>query len=197
MKVKTMVLCCLTGLFVFCLGQHRDLALAENKDVGGCKMGIVSVRKVFENCKRNEKYREQALEERKNLEAELQKLEAEIEAAKAGLKTLKPNSSEYMEQVKEILIKQGSLDAQQKFYKRELELKDQRWTENLYQDILDGTKKVAEQEGLNLVFETGEPEIPSLGAQELMLTIRTHKLLYSGGCMDVTDKVMALLDAEK
>lgn len=194
MSSRNIILVCLIGVVVFA-GYQRNTAIAEPQEANsGIKIGIVSVKKIFENCKQNEKYRNEAIEERKKLEAELKKLDAEIEAAKAGLKTLKNDSPEYMEQALEVLTKQGNLQTQQEFYKRKLELKDQRWTEQLYEDILKYTKQVAEEYGLGLVLETDEPEIPSGSAQDLMLTIRTHKLLYSEGCVDITDKVMALVD---
>ena len=197
MNFKTLILGCLIGSLVVCLGYNSNSVVAAAKEEDNLKIGVVSVRKIFEGCKRNEKYRRDATEERKGLEANLQKLNAEIEAGKAALKTLKVNSQEYMDQVKEILTKQGSLQAQQEFSKRELEMKDLRWTEKLYQDIINAAKQAAEKNGLKMVFETDEPEIPSVDAQELMMTIRTHKLLYNGGCVDITTEVMALVDAKE
>ena len=47
------------------------------------------------------------------------------------------------------------------------------------------------------MFEKDEVEFPTSSANELMLNIRTNKLLYSGGCMDITDEVIALLDEQE
>jgi len=59
------------------------------------------------------------------------------------------------------------------------------------------TNELAKQKGLDLVFESDEPEFPASSRDELMLTISTHKLLYSGGCLDITDDVVAQLDAQE
>jgi Skp family chaperone for outer membrane proteins len=68
----------------------------------------------------------------------------------------------------------------------------------IYTDILRIVNEVAQQKGLDLVLEKNEPELlDSTPANELMLTIRTHKVLYSGGCVDITDEVIARLDAGK
>ena len=48
-----------------------------------------------------------------------------------------------------------------------------------------------------MVVEKDEVEFPALSVDGAMLAIRTHKLLYSGGCLDITDEVMAWLDKEK
>jgi len=97
--------------------------------------------------------------------------------------------------LKELLEKQAKFEAQQQFYKQQIELKDKRWTEQLYKDILRETCEVAKQKGLDLVLERDEPELPALSAFDLMTIIRTHKLLYSGGCLDITEEVMGRIDA--
>jgi len=45
------------------------------------------------------------------------------------------------------------------------------------------------------VLEKSEPELPAASSNELMLTISTHKVLFNSGCEDITDAVMAKIDA--
>ncbi|MHC4659415.1 MAG: hypothetical protein ACYS83_09625 [Planctomycetota bacterium] len=45
-----------------------------------------------------------------------------------------------------------------------------------------------------MVIEKDEVEFPALSVDSAMLAIRTHKLLYSGGCQDITNEVMARID---
>ena len=127
----------------------------------------------------------------------LEKLSKEIELGNAGLKTLKPESPEYMSQAKEVLMKRASLQAQQEFFKRQLELQDQRWTEQLYKDILSMTKKVASTQGLDLVLERSEPDLPAGSINDLVMMMRSHKVIYSGGSLDISDQVIANLDGEE
>jgi Skp family chaperone for outer membrane proteins len=158
------------------------------------KIGVVCIRRIFQDCQRNAKYKEQATNEQDKAIAELERLSKEIDNEKAGLRSLRTGSSDYMARVKEILEKQASLEAQREFRKQQLELQDQRWTETLYGDILRITGEVAKQKGLDMVFDKDEPELPAPTANELMLTIRTHKLIYSGGCVDITADVIERLD---
>ncbi len=161
------------------------------------KAGIVSIRKIFRDCKRSAKYRQESNAERQKIDAELTKLDNEIKAQNAGLKTLKIGSENYMAQVKEILEKQANLQAQQEFNKQQLTLKEQRITEDIYGDILRITGEVAKEKGLDWVFETSEPELPASSPTELELSMGMHKLLYGDGCLDITDEVMARVDTEK
>ena len=175
-------------------GETADMSEAGGRSF---KVGVVSVQRVFQECKRNVSYRQETDAEQDGIVAELEKLSKEIEAERAGLKTFKAGSSDYMALVKDILEKQAKLQAQQEFYKQQIAIKDQQWTEELYREILKETVGVAEQKGLDLVFDKDEFELPAASANELMLTIRTHKLLYSGGCLDITGEVIARLDAKE
>ena len=196
MKVRTTVLTCLIGVIVLSIGYEYSRA-GPKADEPSLKIGVVSIEKIFQDCDRSAKYRKEAIAERNRVEAELDKLVKEIEAGQAGLRTLKAGSSDYLALLKEIMEKQAKLQAQQEFHKRQMALKEQRMIEEIYKDILRETSGVAEQKGLDLVFEKSEPVFPVLSPTQLELTIATHKLLYSGGCLDITDEVMARLDKEK
>ena len=198
MKTKVLFLTILVVSVILFCGYEQSFAAKKSAIApSGIKMGVVSVKRIFNNCKRNSSYRIEAKVEYEKLAGELKKLEAELEADKAGLVTLKEGSSDYMEQVKGVLVKQSTLQAQKKFYEQQLEFKDRRWTETLYQDILKAVDVVAKEKGLAFVFENSEIELPALNVQELMMTIRTNKVLYGGGSVDITDEVMKLVDSKK
>ena len=196
MKIRTMVLSCLISVVVLSMGYEYSRA-GPKADEPSLKIGVVSIEKIFQDCGRSAMYRKEAIAERNRIEAELDKLVKEIEADQAGLRTLKAGSSDYLASLKEIMEKQAKLQAQQEFHKRQMALKEQRMIEEIYKGILRETRGVAEQKGLDLVFEKSEPVLPVSSPTQLELTIATHKLLYSGGCLDITDEVMARLDKEK
>ena len=196
MKIRVMVLSCLISVVVLFMGYEYSRAGAK-ADKSTLEIAVISVQKIFKDCKRSAGYRQEAAAERRRIEANLEKLSKEIEAEEAGLETLKAGSSDYMAQVKEIFQKRASLRADTEYYKREIALKERRMVEGLYEDILREIGEVAKQKDLDLVFERSEPELSALGPQELDDTISTHKLLYSGDCLDITDEVMARVDAKK
>lgn len=157
--------------------------------------GVVSIRKIFRECKRSAKYRQDSNAERQKIDAELTRLDSEIKAQRAALKTLKIGSESYLAQTKEIFEKQANLQAQQEFYKQHLALKEQRITEEIYTEILRITGEIAKEKGLDWVFEKSEPEIPASTPTELELSMGMHKLLYGGGCVDITNEVLTRLDS--
>lgn len=194
MKIKVMILSCLVGVLVLPVGY--EYGQAESKaEKPSLKIGVVSIQKIFRDCDRSAKYRQETTAEQNKVIAELEKLSRDIEAGKAGLKTLKVGSSDHLALAKEILEKEAKLQAQREFHKQQMALKQHRMIEDIYRDILRGTREVAKEKGLDLVFEKSEPQLPASSTSELERTMGTHKLLYSGGCLDVTDDVMARVDA--
>jgi len=178
------------------MSMSYEYGRADTKgDKSSLKIGIVSIKKIFKDCKSSAKHREEGMAMRGKFEAELEQLSAQIEADRAALRTRKPDSNDYQDLLKGVLTKQGTLQAQQKFYEQQLAMKEQGAVEEIYKDILRVTAEVAKQKGLDLVFEMSEPEFPSAGTNELTLTMSTHKLLYSAGCLDITNDVMAKIDA--
>ena len=161
------------------------------------KVGVVSIRKILETSEKQAKYMKEATAEHNTVIAKLEKLSKEIYAGEAGLKTLKIGSSDYLAQLEKIWEKKGILQSQEDFYKQQIEFKDKQWHGQLYKEILQITNEVAKEKGLDFVFEMSEPELPALSSKELAMTIRMHKLLYSEGCVDITDDVIAQLDSGK
>ncbi|MCH8119474.1 MAG: OmpH family outer membrane protein [Planctomycetes bacterium] len=209
MKAKTMFLGCLVGVVILAMGYpdggNRDSptqlssakagAAAESKtNEPALNIGVVSIRRAMRNCKATVKYRERAIAENDKTDIEEERLSKEIQAFAAGLKALKLGSSDYLARYRELLQKQGELKALQEFNSRRRVLRDLQWTQDLYKEILQITKELAEQKGLDLVLERDEIDVFSLSINEISETIRTHKVLYSGGCVDLTNEVVTRLD---
>jgi Skp family chaperone for outer membrane proteins len=200
MKAKVIVIGCLVGLLVlscsYVAGASKPKPKDEPAGIAKSRLGIMSVRKIFQTCKRNEKYKQQAKAEQDKAIEELQQLRKDINAAEARLDALKPGTKDYLDIAQELAQKKASLPIKQSYYEQQFAQKDKDWTEQLYKDILSSVGKVAEEKELEMVFEKDQPEFPFERADELMLAIRTNKILYSSsGCVDITDDVMARIDA--
>ncbi len=195
MKARTMVLGFLAGVVIMTMVYEYSQAQPKS-NTPSSKIGVVSILKVFRDCKSSAAQRNELQAEQNKIRAALKKLSEEIEAQEAGLKALKPESSDYLAQRKELIDMQARLEAEQKFYKEQSILKQYKWSKELYQDILRITSELAEQKGLDLVLRKDEIDLLALSVNEISETVRTHKVLYSGGCVDISDEVVARLDKE-
>lgn len=194
MKIKMMVLGLLICLVVMFFGREYTSAQLSEPAL---KIGIISIDRVLLDCKATAKFREELIADNKQMGAEEEKLSLEIRALTTGLQSgaLKVGSSDYLAQYREMLQKQAELEAIKEFNPRQSALKQQQWTQEFYKKVLKVTEETGAEKGLILVLEKSKPEFPI--QSEIGMVISTYKVLYSGGCLDITDEVMAKLDAEE
>ena len=195
-KTKVMILICLISAVVLSMGYEYSLAESKAEKPSLKIIGVVSVRKILEDSKRSEKHDEELRGEEDKISAVLRKLRKEIEADEAGLGTLKRESSAYLELERDVEQKRADYLAQKEFYEKQAGLKDRQWLKGFYKDILQETREVAKEKGLDLVFERSELDFSMESAGALLVSIETHKLLYCGDCSDITKEVMGRLDGE-
>ncbi|MCP4257189.1 MAG: OmpH family outer membrane protein [Planctomycetes bacterium] len=193
MKFKTMVLCCLAGAVILAMGY--EYLQAQPRVAGSnLKIGVVSVRRALRNCQATIKFRAKATADNQKMADEENQLAQEGRALADSLKAYKPNSSDYNARLEEMLQKQSKLKALQEVNPRRRILTEMQWTQTLYQEILRITKALGAEKGLNMVLGADEPEFPFQRYEELVMTLSTNKVLYSEGCVDLTNEVIARLD---
>lgn len=194
MKLKMMI----SGLLICSLALLCGHGYSSAQPSGqGMKIGVISIEHVLRECKATAKFREQITADNKKMAAEEEKLSLEIQALSTGLQSgaLVVGSSDHLAQYKQMLQKQAELEALKEFNPRQSAMKQQQWTQQLYQNVLQTIKEVGAEKNLMLVLEKSEPEFPI--QSDLGMVIGTYKVLYSGGCVDITEDVMAKLDAEE
>ncbi len=193
MKIKTVIsgcLICVVVLFVV-----HELGLAQPiAPVAASKIGLLSVSRTLRDCKATVTFGAKAKAEAGQMAAAEKALGDEITALTGGVRALVRGTADYMAQYKMLLQKQAELKAVQEFNNTQKGLSQQRWAEKVYREVLRITKEVAATKGLDLVLERSEPEFPIPNADQLMMTLSTHKVLYGGGCIDISDEVIAELD---
>lgn len=198
MKRRTMLLGCLIGVVIlFAVHQYGMAAANSAKPV--LPIATVSISQALRDCKATAKYREKTTAENNRLDDEEKLLSKQIDALVGTLRSgvLKPDSPDYMQQYQDLLQKQAELKIMQELNPQRKLLKHQLWTEKLYKEILRITKELASQKGLALVLAVDEPEFPMTRYEDLAMALRTHKVLYNGGCLDLTGEVIAELDKEE
>jgi Skp family chaperone for outer membrane proteins len=195
--MKNKVIVCLIAAMVIAFCGYERLFAEAKAPTGPTKIALVSVKTVFQNCKKNKEYKDKMNAEQDKVFAELKKVDADIKAIQADLDTRKANSEDYLKLVKEITEKKAFLEGQKQYYQEQFKVKDQMWTEKTYVEVLNTVGRIAKQKGYDLVLEKDEVELPAASATELMLIIRTHKVLYYSEDLDITSEVLAAVDAQQ
>jgi len=194
MNKKMMALVLLVAAMAVVLGYSHGWAQAR-KQIMPAKVGVVNVDRILRSSKKHAQWQERMNGEEAKLRAELDKMDKDAEAIKADMQTREPGSSDYMKLMSGYMDKRAATDARNKYYEQEMTVKVQRWTESLYQDIRAITATVAQARGLDVVLATEELTFPTASVRDLLLSIKTNKVLYQNDDLDVTDEVLVQLDA--
>lgn len=157
------------------------------------KVGVVSLLRVMQESQKNAVQMQGLQMERAQHQTELQTLSQELETDQGMLQTLLPGSEDHLKLLKTVFDKQATLESRKQYYQQLLGAKERDVTEKVYRQALEATSRVAEARGLTLVLEQSAPEFPIPG-ERLLLSISSYKVLYSKGCVDITDAVLAEVD---
>ena len=197
MKTRNFItIAVLAGLSLSIIGFEYTLA-AKEKAISTPKIGVVSVKDVFDKCPMKVEVEKTLAADGEKKFAELKKLEETIEADKAALSKRKQDSEDYMQMLQTLLQEQAKLDAQREFYQQELSVKEMQSKEKIYRRILEVIASVAKEKGLDMIFSRDDNYLsqpdsnpPAQSPAELLLTTKTHKLLYFNPSLDITADVL-------
>jgi Skp family chaperone for outer membrane proteins len=194
----TMVFLAAASLAVISLQYSQA---AKDRSIASPKIAVVSVKEVFEKCAMKATVENDLTAHGDKRFGELKKLEEDINADKAALSKRKENSDDYLEMMQSVMVKQSQLDAQKEFYQQELAVKEMQGKEKIYRKILEVITSVAKENGFDLILSRDdnylsnpETSAPAQSPAELVLTTKTHKLLYFNPALDITAEVLAAMD---
>lgn len=194
MRSRNIMLAVAAGVVLSVIfGYQRGLAKAK-KDFTPPKIGVVSIRTVIENTKKKALFEGQLKAEGEKVMAQLEKLEKEVDALRADMNTRIKGSGDYMDLMRQGMEKQAILKAKDEFHQKQFALMQQDWTEKIYKEILAAVEKTAQEMGLDMVLAKEDYQFPSASSNELLLTIKTSKVLYSSDELNITNEVLATLD---
>jgi len=193
MKSKTtMTLGCMSILLV--LMFNLGIRAQQDSSVDPLhRVGVVSVMAVIQQCQANTDYIAALNAEQEKMIREQQKEDADLKAEAQILNTMVDGTDDYNKQKFMVFNKQATLQARAEYNKQYLTAKDMKWRSQLYKNILAAVSKVSEAKGLTMVFERTEPSFP-IPSEGFAVTVSTHKLIYSKGCVDITSDVIAEID---
>ena len=175
--------------------QTEPAATASSVDVQ--KIAIADFRYLFQNCQQNAVYQQTIAAEQNRIIAELDKLKRQAEATQADMKTRKLGSDDYIALMRQLTEQQASFEAKKDFYQQQMSLQDRIWTEKLIEQIMASIGTIAKKKNIDMVFAKDVLDLENTDASELMLAIRTHKLLYGSDALEITKEVLEHLDAQE
>lgn len=179
-----------TGLFF----GRTNAEGTNQKMISPSRVAVVDVRDVLQRAKSHSDFLEKMQKETDKVRDELKMLSDEIKRDSEALDTRKKGTDEYFSMAKELMDKEAKLESRKEFEKNLVTLKEKQWTEDTYEKVHKAIATVAEKMGIDIVLDGNGDltrEIPSPSPNELVLTIRTRKVLYFTNSIDITEEVLA------
>ena len=196
MKTTVIALSCLTGIAVSFAAGSAGGSKAVAPAPGVQAVGVVRVVALLLKLSEAGKLGEAIKADQSKAQAELAALAKEIETEERELTTLKTTSEDYLRQSEMLAEKKAHFSARREFLDRQIRLKQELWTQKAYGQVVRATREVAAEKGLSLVLVKDDPNtVPE--SESIRGVIATQKVLYCGGCPDITDEVQARLAAAK
>jgi len=189
--IAIIVLTAAVSLFV---GYDHGMASSKPK-IAPAKVAVVNIDSIFVKSKKHAQWKLKMEEKDSAVRAEMQKAAAEIDLLRKDMDTRKVGSEDYLKLARKGAQKKAMLEANDKYYEQEINLKIQQWTEKIYKEIISAIEKIATERNLDVVLAS--EELNDISSREFMSFIRTSKVLYHNKQLDITEDVLAVLDAAK
>jgi Skp family chaperone for outer membrane proteins len=184
--------CLLGGVMVLrdSLAQSQPAATPP----GGTRIAVCDVQDVFANYERARDLLGKLNDDRQAAKTENDNRGKAIDALQAEMNSLKPGSPEYESRLSQ--LERMTIDRKVELQIREAALmrKHRNMTMDLYNEVLATIAKVAGEQGLNLVLYRDGELLETDETMELLAQIRSRKVLYCDGCIDITQTVLARLN---
>ncbi len=201
MKQRNIILIGLLAILLVAILCIENSCAAKDKTLPPPRIAVVSVRELFDNSTYKTQTEKELSDEGEKRFADIKKMEQDIEADKNAISKLKADSPEYMASLKAIMLKQSQYEAEKEFYQQDLTLKEMHSKENIYRKILEAIAEVAQEKGFNMILNRddnylNQPESspPAQNPTDMILTTKTHKLLYYDKSYDITQDVLITLN---
>ena len=195
MKTKMFVLACLLSIWVLFLSYGYSSAQSSGSL---SRIGTVDIQAVSEKCNATKIYSDKVKADIQKMTNEEDKLQTSIKLLHADIDSgaLKIGSQEYFDKFRELRQKEADLSALQNYNPQEQGLKTQLWKMELYKKIIKIANDLGKEKDLYLVLAVEEPDLAPDKADDFANVVRSHKVLYSGGCVDLTKEVIEKLNKE-
>ena len=168
--------------------------VSQNRGAMG-PVATIDVVRIFNEYQRQKDLTEEMKLEQDKFISEGEARRQKVDAVNRELQAYSPDDPAY-------LVKQKDLFAMQIDNKNWAELKQAMmtgevavWTRKIYQEIVEKASRTAESRGFDVVLYRDEFPPPIRDPDEIRNIIRQRKLIYSNPAIDLTDEVLAALNA--
>jgi Skp family chaperone for outer membrane proteins len=169
----------------------------------GPHIGVVNPAKVFNEMKETKDLKQKMENDRQSIQAEAKRRAEDLDEAKKARALFTEGSDDFNKKNQEMIRKAVELQVWQEMIKADLARQQKSQMKNLFEKIEAATKEVAESKKLDLVLVEQKIDLPSdpntmeqITVDQLRNLINQRSVMYSNGKFDITNDVLAAVDAK-
>ena len=169
----------------------------------GPRIATVNPAKVFNDMQETKDLKQKMESDRQAIQNEAKRRADDLEEAKKKLTIFNEGSEEYNKASKDAIEKAVGLQTWQELIKADLARQQKVQMKNLFEKIEQATKDVAEAKKLDLVLVEQKIDLPTdpnvmgqINVDQLRQLINQRSVMYSNGKFDITNDVLARVDAK-
>jgi Skp family chaperone for outer membrane proteins len=190
---------CAVALSAIALVLPARLASAQE----GPRIGIVNPAKIFNEMQETKDLKQKMESDRQAIQAEAKRRADDLEEAKKARALFTEGTEDFNKKNQEMIRKAVELQVWQEMIKADLARQQKTQMKNLFEKIEAATKEVAESKKLDLVLVEQKIDLPSdpntmeqINVDQLRNLINQRSVMYSNGKFDITNDVLANVDAK-
>ena len=190
---------CAMALSAVALVLPARLASAQENP----RIGIVNPAKIFNEMQETKDLKQKMENDRQSIQAEAKRRADDLEEAKKARALFTEGTDDFNKKNQEMIRKAVELQVWQEMIKADLARQQKSQMKNLFEKIEAATKEVADTKKLDLVLVEQKIDLPSdpntmeqINVDQLRNLINQRSVMFSNGKFDITNDVLAAVDAK-
>ena len=164
------------------------------------RVAIANPARIFNEIRETKDLQSKFAADLAGLQEQAKARELKLRDLQSARDTIKPDSPQYNERNDELVRMAIEYEVWKQTTQRSMERQQKERIKNMFDRITETVTKIAQQKGIDLVIAEVHPDIPenldSIQLQDLRNRLISRNILYNTDVADITNEVIAALDAQ-
>jgi outer membrane protein len=185
---------CLVGVSYF-IGTASGQNGGKVADDAPHKIGLIDIEYIFDNYDKFKILKEEQVAELQDLDAEFKKKAQVIQAAQQEMRTFNEGTPEYTLREQKLTKQIADFEALRNQTKRDVQRKQAKVLQTIYQEVQDTVKKVCNRDGYTVVLKFNRDGVTSTDPQKAMQSF-ARPVVYYREPDDISQIVLNYLNSQ-
>lgn len=186
----------LAALFAAVLGVAALVSAQQgNAAPEPTAVAVVDVRKVFNSLEEKGALEADLTTMREQLEQQLQQRQQRLRDAAANLNLMARDNPGFEQATRDLEQQRFEVQSWAEWQRQSMVREERLRVLSLYRKILETTGEIAQQNGYDLVFYKDEVDLESVKPDEVTQLIGSRRVIYANDELDLTDRVLRVMNS--